>query len=78
LRNSFERGNPLVGLTAAAYKDFASALVRYVALNGAVDQTTYSMNPCRDYSHEIAGKVAVATNVNRQWVSVLAKSERQH
>jgi hypothetical protein len=61
LTNSFARANPLIGLTAEEYKDFARALVSYVALQATVDQTTYFMNLCRDYTREIAGKVAVAT-----------------
>jgi hypothetical protein len=63
LTNSSDRANPLVGLTEEEYKDFASALVRYVALHATVDQTTYFIDLCRDYTREIAGKVAVANKV---------------
>jgi len=63
LTNSFARANPLIGLTAEEYKDFACALVSYVALHATVDQTTYFINLCRDYTCEIADKVAVADTV---------------
>jgi hypothetical protein len=77
LASSASRANPLLGLTAEEYKDFACALVSFVALYATVDQTTYFMDLCRDYSQEIAGKVAVATSANRPWAPVLARSERQ-
>jgi hypothetical protein len=50
-------------LTAEEYEDFACALVSYVALHATVDQTTYFMDLCRDYTREISGKVAVANKV---------------
>jgi hypothetical protein len=61
LRDDFVRANPLIGLTAEEYKDFACALVSYVALHATVDQTAYFTDLCRDYTHEIADKVAVAS-----------------
>jgi hypothetical protein len=76
LTNSFARANPLIGLTGEEYKDFACALVSYVALHATVDQTTYFMNLCRGYTREIAGKVAVANRGSRQLVPVLARGER--
>jgi hypothetical protein len=63
LTNSAARPNPLVGLTEEEYKDFASALVSYVALHATVDQTTYFIHLCRDYTREIADKVAGANKV---------------
>jgi hypothetical protein len=77
LTNSFARANPLIGLTAEEYEDFACALVSYVALHATVDQTTYFMKLCRDYTREIAGKVAVASKVSRQLVPVLARGKRR-
>lgn len=68
MRNSFTRANPLIGLTAEEYVDFARALVSHVALHATVDQTTYFMNLCRDYTREIAGKAAIANEVSRQLV----------
>ena len=65
MRNSFDRANPLIGLTAEEYKDLAYALVRYVALHATVDQTTYFMSLYRYYTLEIAGKVAVANKTGR-------------
>lgn len=44
LTNSLARANPLIGLTAEKYRDFACALVSYVALNATVDQTIYFTN----------------------------------
>jgi len=76
LTNSFTPANPLIGLTAEEYKDFACAFVSYVALHATVDQTTYFMNLCRDYTREIADKVAVANKVSRQLVPVLARGRR--
>jgi hypothetical protein len=76
LTNSFARANPLIGLTGEEYKDLACALVSYVALHATVDQTTYFVDLCRDYTSEIAGKVAVAGRVRRPLVPVLAKRER--
>jgi hypothetical protein len=76
LTNRFARANPLIGLTEEEYKDFACALVSYIALNATVDQTTYFMNLVRGYTREIAGKVAVANKVRGQLVPVLAKRER--
>jgi hypothetical protein len=63
LTGSFARANPLIGLTAEEYEDLACALVSYVALHATVDQTTYFMNLCRDYTREIASKVTVANKV---------------
>jgi hypothetical protein len=63
LKNSLARSNPLNGLTAEEYKDFAYALVSYVALHATVDQTTYFMSLYRHYTLEIASKVAVANKV---------------
>jgi hypothetical protein len=63
LTNSSARANPLVGLTEEEYKDFACALVSYVALHATVDQATYFIDLCRDYTREIAGKVAGANKV---------------
>ena len=60
MTNSSARANPLIGLTVEEYKDFACALVSYVAHHATVDQTTYFIDLCRDYTREIAGKVAVA------------------
>ena len=60
MRNSFDRANPLIDLTAEEYKYLAYALVSYVALHATVDQTTYFMSLYRYYRLEIAGKVAVA------------------
>ena len=77
MTNSFARANPLIGLTEEEYKDFACALVSYVALHATVDQTTYFMDLCRHYTGEIAGKVAVAGRVRRPLVPVLAKRERR-
>ena len=77
MRNSFARANPLISLSAGEYKDFACALVSYIALHATVDQTTYFLNLCRDYSREIAGKVGLAARVRRQLVPVLAKGERR-
>jgi hypothetical protein len=51
-------------------------LVSYVALHATVDQTTHFMNLCRDYTREIADKVAVANEVSRQLVPVFARGER--
>jgi hypothetical protein len=76
LTNSFGRANPLVGLTAEEYRDFASALVSYVALHATVEQATYFLNLCRDYTREIAGKVAAASKANRHLVPVLARRRR--
>jgi hypothetical protein len=76
LTNSFARANPLIGLTGEEYKDFACALVSYVAFHATVDQATYFMDLCRDYTGEIAGKVAVAGRVRRPLVPVLPKGER--
>jgi hypothetical protein len=76
LTNSFARANPLIGLTEEEYKDFACALVSYVALHATVYQTNYFMDLCRDYTGEIAGKVAVAGRVCRPLVPVPAKRER--
>jgi hypothetical protein len=70
LTNSLARPNPLVGLTAEEYEDFACALVSYVALSATVDQTTYFMNLVRAYTREIASKA------RRQLVPVLATGER--
>jgi hypothetical protein len=66
--------NPLIGLTEEEYRDFACALVSYVALHATIDQTTYFMNLCRDYTREIAGKVAVANRVRRQLIPVSLRS----
>jgi hypothetical protein len=74
LTNSFARVNPLIGLTEEEYRDFACALVSYVALHATIDQTTYFMNLCRDYTREIAGKVAVANRVRRQLIPVSLRS----
>jgi hypothetical protein len=74
LTNSFARVNPLIGLTEEEYRDFACALVSYVALHATIDQTTYFMNLCRDYTREIAGKVAVAKKVRRQLIPVSLRS----
>ena len=68
MRNSFARANPLIGLTAEEYEDFACALVSYVAFHATVDQTAYFMNLCRDYTREIADKAAIANEVSRQLV----------
>jgi hypothetical protein len=76
VRNSFARANPLIGLSAEEYKDFACALVSYVAVHATVDQTTYFLSLCRDYSRDIAGKVALAARVRLQLAPVLAKGER--
>jgi hypothetical protein len=76
LTNNFARANPLIGLTGEEYRDLACALVSYVALHGTVDQTTYFMDLCREYTGEIAGKVAVAGRVCRPLVRVLGKRER--
>ena len=76
LTTSLARPNPLVGLTAEEYKDFACALVSYVALNATVDQATFFMNLVRAYTREIANKVAVASKARRQLVPVLARGER--
>ena len=76
LTNSFARANPLIGLTAEEYEDFACALVSYVALQASVEQTTYFMNLCRDYTREIASKVAVAGKRSHQLPPVLARDER--
>jgi hypothetical protein len=76
LTNSFARPNPLIGLTADEYKDFACALVSYVALHATVGQTIYFMDLCRDFTREIAGKVAAANKVSRQLLPVLARGER--
>jgi hypothetical protein len=76
LTNSFARANPLIGLTGEEYEDFACALVSYVALHATIEQTTYFMDLCRDYTREIAGKVAVASRVRRRPVPVSAKRER--
>jgi len=65
LTDSFARANPLIGLTGEEYKDFARALVSYVALHATVDQTTYFMSLYRYYTLEIAGKVAVANKAGR-------------
>ena len=73
MTNSFARANPLIGLTAEEYKDFACALVSYVALHATADQTTYFMTLCRGYTSEIAAKVAVASKAGRQLVPVLAR-----
>jgi len=78
LTNNFAHANPLIGLTAEEYEDFAGALVSFVALHATVDQTTYFMSLCRDYSQEIAGKVAAATNAHPRRASALARLERQH
>jgi len=76
LPNNAAPGNPLVGLTADEYKDFAWALVSYVALHATVDETASFLGLCRDYTPEIAGKVAVASTARRPLVPVLAKGER--
>jgi hypothetical protein len=76
LTNSFARPNPLIGLTEEEYKDFACALVSYVALHATADQTIYFMDLCRDFTREIAGKVAAANKVSRRLVPVLARGER--
>jgi len=76
LTNSFVRANPLLGLTAEEYKDFACALLSYVALHATADQTAYFMNLCREYTREIAAKVAVAAKVRPRLTPVLAKGER--
>ena len=76
MTNSFARPNPLIGLTAEEYKDFACALVSYVALHATADQTIYFMDLCRDFTREIAGKVAAANKVSRQLVPVSARGER--
>ena len=76
LTNSFARANPLIGLTGEEYKDFACAFVSYVALHATIEQTTYFMDLCRDYTGEIAGKVGVAGRVCRPLAPVLAKRER--
>jgi hypothetical protein len=76
LTNNLAGPNPLVGLTAEEYEDFACALVSYVALNATVDQTTYFMNLVRAHTREIAGKVALASKARRQLVPVLARGER--
>ena len=72
MTNKFARTNPLIGLTTEEYKDFACALVSYIALHATVDQTTHFMNLCRDYAREIASKVAAASKPCRQLVPVLA------
>jgi hypothetical protein len=76
LTSSYARANPLIGLTAEEYRDFASALVSYVALHATVEQTTYFLNLCRDYTREIAGKVSAASKASRHLVPVLAKRRR--
>jgi len=76
LTNSFARANPLIGLTAEEYEDFACALVSYVALHATVDQTTYFVNLCRDYTRDIESKVTVANKVSLQTLPVLAREER--
>ena len=68
MRNSFARANPLIGLSAKEYEDFACALVSYVALHATVDQTAYFLNLCRDHTREIAGKVAIENEISRQLV----------
>jgi hypothetical protein len=76
LPNNSAPGNPLVGLTADEYKNFACALVSYVALHATFDETTSFLGLCRDYTPEIAGKVAFASTARRQLVPVLARGER--
>ena len=78
MRNSFARANPLLGLTAEEYVDFARALVSYVALHATVEQTTYFMNLCRDYTREIASKAAIANEVSRESVSIDAAMRSLH
>jgi len=74
LTNSSARANPLIGLTAEEYKDFACALVSYVALHATVDQTTYFIDLCRDYTHEIAGKVAAANKARPDASNTMLRS----
>lgn len=76
LTSCFARANPLLGLTGEEYEDLARALVSYVAFHATVDQATYFMDLCRDYTGEIAAKVAVAGRTRRPRVPVLAKRER--
>ena len=76
MRNSFARANPLIGLTAEEYKEFACALVCYVALHATVDQTTYFLNLCRGYTREIAGKVAAPNAPSLYLVPDLARRRR--
>ena len=76
LTSSFARANPLIGLTGQEYEDFASALVSYVALHATVDQATYFLDLYRNYTLEIAGKVAAASRVRRPLVPVLLKAGR--
>ena len=59
MKNSFDRTNPLIDLTAEEYK------VSYVALHATVDQTAYFVGLYRYYMLEIAGKVAVANKAGR-------------
>ena len=75
LTNSFARANPLIGLTVEEYEDLASALVSYVALFATVDQTAYFIKLCREYTREIADKVAVANKVRRRLIPVVAKEK---
>jgi hypothetical protein len=76
LTNSRGRANPLVGLTEDEYRDFARALVSYVGLHATVDQTTYFMDLFRDYSGEIADKVAVGGRRRRPMVPAVAAPGR--
>jgi hypothetical protein len=76
LTDSSARANPLIGLTGEEYQDFAGALVSYVALHATVDQATYFIDLCRDYTREIAGKIAAATRVGRPLAPVSAKGKR--
>lgn len=76
MTNSFDRANPLVGLTEKEYTDFALALVSYVALHATVDQTIYFMKLCRAYTSKIAAKAAAASRASRHLAPVLPRRRR--
>jgi hypothetical protein len=65
----------LIGLTGEEYRDFASALVSYVALpcDGRADDLL--LNLCRDYTRKIAA-VSAASKTSRRLVPVLARRRR--